>query len=605
MNFPKEKLKSIPQSTGVYLLKNEKGRSIYIGKAKNLRSRISSYLNEGEGVQRPQIVYLMQEVVDVDYFVTRNEREALVLENSLIKQKKPRYNIRLRDDKNYLSLRLDPRETFPRLSLTRRVLKDGAIYYGPFASADALKKSKRLIHKIFPLRDCTDEKFRRHSARPCLNYYMGLCLGPCAGKSGEEGYRDVVDRTRMFLKGEKKQIIKLLKDSMGKASDEMRYEDAASYRDQITLLEKNLEAQMFVTPSTKDKDVVGFYREGGRVEFSILFFRGGSLVDRTTYSFKNALGEDNEILEEFLSQFYGGNRFVPKEIIVPLKVESSRDIEIWLSEKQGRKVRISTPERGEKVKEVELANRNSLESFQRKYSEELKEFSLLERIKASLHLNRLPILIECFDISNTQGATAVASMVKFENAALAKEGYRKFKIKNVEGPNDYASMHEVLSRRLSRADQDGWEVPDLILIDGGKGQLNIARQVISEIGYEGKVDLASIAKGRQEGESDKIYIYGRKNPIMFSKNSEALFLLMRIRDEAHRFAITFHKKLRGKRALVSELDGVPGIGAKRKKELIKHFGSISKIKEGSVDEIASVAGLNKTLAEELKRHLSH
>jgi excinuclease ABC subunit C len=605
MSFPKEKLKSIPQSTGVYLLKNEKGRSIYIGKAKNLRSRISSYLNEGEGVQRPQIVYLMQEVVDIDYFVTRNEREALVLENSLIKQKKPKYNIRLRDDKNYLSLRLDPRENYPRLSLTRRVLKDGAIYYGPFASADAIKKSKRLIHKIFPLRDCTDEKFRRHSARPCLNYYMGLCLGPCAGKSGEEIYKDVVERTRMFLKGEKKQIIKLLKNSMEKASDEMRYEDAASYRNQITLLEKNLDAQMFVTPSTKDKDVVGFYREGQRVEFSILFFRGGSLVDRTTYSFKNALGEDNEILEEFLSQFYGGNRFVPKEIIVPLKVESSRDIEIWLSEKQGRKVLVSTPERGEKVKEVELANRNSLESFQRKYSEELKEFSLLERIKASLHLNRLPVLIECFDISNTQGATAVASMVKFENGAPAKEGYRKFKIKNVEGPNDYASMYEVLSRRLARAEEDGWELPDLILIDGGKGQLNIARQVISEIGHEGKVDLASIAKGRQEGENDKIYIYGRKNPIMFSKNSEALFLLMRIRDEAHRFAITFHKKLRGKRALISELDGVPGIGAKRKKELIKHFGSISKIKEGSVDEIASVAGLNKKLAEELKRHLSH
>jgi len=334
MSFPKEKLKSIPQSTGVYLLKNEKGRSIYIGKAKNLRSRISSYLNEGEGVQRPQIVYLMQEAVDIDYFVTRNEREALVLENSLIKQKKPRYNIRLRDDKNYLSLRLDPRENYPRLSLTRRVLKDGAMYYGPFASADAIKKSKRLIHKIFPLRDCTDEKFRRHSARPCLNYYMGLCLGPCAGKSGEEIYKDVVERTRMFLKGEKKQIIKLLKNSMEKASDEMRYEDAASYRDQIRLLEKNLDAQMFVTPSTKDKDVVGFYREGQRVEFSILFFRGGSLVDRTTYSFKSALGEDNEILEEFLSQFYGGNRFVPKEIIVPLKVVSSRDISIWLSEKQ-------------------------------------------------------------------------------------------------------------------------------------------------------------------------------------------------------------------------------------------------------------------------------
>jgi len=604
MSLSREKLKTIPQSTGVYLLKNEKGRSIYIGKAKNLRSRITSYLNEGEGGLRAQILFLMREVVDVDYFVTRNEREALVLENSLIKQKKPRYNIRLRDDKNYLSLRLDPREKFPRLSLTRRVLKDGAIYYGPFASADALKKSKRLIHKIFPLRDCTDEKFRRHAARPCLNYYMGLCLGPCAGKSGEEGYRDVVDRARMFLRGEKKQIIKILRTSMQKASDEMRYEDAAGYRDQIRLLEKNLDAQMFVTPSTKDKDVVGFYREGPRVEFAVLFFRGGSLVDRATYSFNNAVGGDEEILEEFLSQFYGGNRFVPGEIVVPLNVQRSGDIGEWLSEKQGRKVLINTPSRGVKLKEAELANRNALESFQRKYSEELKEVGILERIKSSLHLTKLPLSIECFDISNTQGATAVASMVKFENAAPAKDEYRKFKIKNVEGPNDYASMYEVLSRRLNRAGQDGWEIPDLILIDGGKGQLNIAQQVLSELGFIDKLDLASIAKGREEGESDKIYIYGRKNPIVFSKNSDALFLLMRVRDEAHRFAITFHKKLRGKKALVSELDGVPGIGVRRKKELIKHFGSVSKIREGSVEEIASVPGLSKKLAEDLKRHLS-
>jgi len=605
MSFSREKLKSIPKSTGVYLLKNEKGSSVYIGKAKDLRSRLTSYFNEAKDVQRPQIMYLMQEVTDVDYFVTRNEREALVLESSLIKQKKPRYNIRLRDDKNYLSLRLDPRETFPRLSLTRRVLKDGAIYYGPFASADALKKSKRLIHKIFPLRDCTDEKFRRHSARPCLNYYMGLCLGPCAGKSGEQGYGDVVDQVRMFLRGEKKQITKLLKSSMQKASNDTRYEDAASYRDQIRLLEKNMDAQMFVTPNTKDKDVVGFYREDQRVEFAILFFRGGSLVDRTTYSFKNAIVGDREILEEFLSQFYGGNRFVPKEIVVPLKIQRSKDIEGWLSEKQGRKVLVNTPTRGSKLKEVGLANRNALESFQRKYSEELKEVDLLERIKASLHLSRLPSSIECFDISNTQGATAVASMVKFENGIAAKDGYRKFKIKSVEGPNDYASMYEVLSRRLERTDQQGWELPDLILIDGGKGQLNIAQQVISELGFIDEVDLASIAKGREEGESDKIYIYGRKNPIMFSKNSEALFLLMRIRDEAHRFAITFHKQLRGKRALISKLDGVPGIGVKRKKQLIKHFGSISKIREGSVEEIASLPGLNKKLAEELKKHLSH
>lgn len=604
MSFSREKLKTVPKSTGVYLLKNEKGRSIYIGKAKDLRSRLSSYLNEGEDSQRPQILFLMREVVDVDYFVTRSEREALVLENSLIKQKKPKYNIRLRDDKNYLSLKLDPKEKFPRLSLTRRVLKDGALYYGPFASADALKKSKRLIHKIFPLRDCTDEKFRRHAARPCLNYYMGLCLGPCAGKSGEDGYRDVVDQVRMFLRGEKKQIIKLLRDNMEKASDEMRYEDAANYRDQIRLLEKNMDAQMFVTPNTKDKDVVGFYREGQRAEFSVLFFRGGSLVDKVDYSFNNAVGEDDDVLEEFLSQFYGGNRFVPNEIVVPLSIRGSKDIGDWLSEKQGRKVLINAPSRGAKLKEAELANRNALESFQRKYSAELKEIDILERIKSSLQLKKIPHSIECFDISNTQGATAVASMVKFENASPAKDGYKKFKIKNVKGPNDYASMHEVLSRRLNRSEEDGWDLPDLILIDGGKGQLNIAQQVMRELGFIDNVGLASIAKGRKEGESDKIYIYGRKNPIVFSKNSDALFLLMRIRDEAHRFAITFHKKLRGKKSLVSELDGVPGIGAKRKKELIKHFGSISKIREGSVDEIASVPGLNKKLAVDLKKHLT-
>lgn len=604
MPLSREKLKTIPQSTGVYLLKNDKGRSIYIGKAKNLRSRISSYLNDGEGEQRPQISFMMRDVADVDYFVTRNEREALVLENSLIKQKKPRYNIRLRDDKNYLSLRLDPREKFPRLSLTRRVLKDGAVYYGPFASAEALKKSKRLIHKIFPLRDCTDEKFRRHASRPCLNYYMGLCLGPCAGKSGEQGYRDVVDRARMFLRGEKKEIIKILRTSMRKASDEMRFEDAANYRDQIRLLEKNLDAQMFVTPSTKDKDVVGFYREGQRAEFSVLFFRGGSLVDSAAYSFNTTVGGDEEILEEFLSQFYGGNRFVPGEIVVPLKVQQSNDISGWLSEKQGRRVLLNVPSRGVKLKELDLANRNALESFQRKYSEELKGIGILERIKSSLQLKSLPQKIECFDISNTQGATAVASMVKFENGEPEKEGYKKFKIKNVQGPNDYASMYEVLSRRLNRAGQDGWDLPDLILIDGGKGQLNIAQQVLTELGFIGRVDLASIAKGREEGESDKIYIYGRKNPIVFSKNSDALFLLMKIRDEAHKVAITFHKKLRGKKALVSELDGVPGIGARRKRELIKHFGSVSKIREGSVEEIASVPGLNKKLAEDLKKHLS-
>lgn len=605
MGISDDKVRSVPASAGVYLLKDKKGRPLYIGKAKNLRSRVLSYLHEGGDIQRPHIAYLMKEVEDLDYFVTRNEREALILENSLIKQKKPRYNIRLRDDKNYLSLRLDPNERFPRLTLTRRVLKDGALYYGPFASADALKKAKRLIHKVFPLRDCTDEKFKRHSARPCLNYYMGMCLGPCAGKVGEEGYEEVVGQAKMFLRGEKIRIIELLRNNMEKASEETRYEDAVHYRDQARLLEKNLDDQMFVTPGTKDRDIVGFHREGQDIEFVVLFSRGGSLVDKAEYSFKNAAGTDEELLGGFLSQFYGGSRFIPNEVVIPVGVEGMEAFSDWLSERRGRRTALSVPERGAKAAQAELAGRNALESFQRKHARELGELDLLQRLKSSLHLERLPAAIECFDISNIQGELAVASLVRFENGKPARERYRTYRIKTVEGPNDYAMMYEVLSRRLTRAEEEGWEPPDLMLIDGGKGQLNIAYRVLSEIGGLGRVDLASIAKGRYEGESDKIYIYGRKNPIIFSRNSKVLFLLMRIRDEAHRFAITYHKKLRGKRALRSELDDVPGIGAKRKKELIKRFGSLSGIRDASIDDIAAVPGLNRKIAEELKERLSH
>jgi len=603
MSLNKERINSIPSSTGVYILKDEKGKSIYVGKAKNLRSRVRSYFAKGENAQRLQIRYLMNDVTGLDYFVTKNEREALMLENSLIKQKKPKYNIRLRDDKNYSSLRLDPKEKFPRLSLTRRVLKDGAMYYGPFASAGALKSAKKIIHKIFPLRDCKDEKFRRHSRRPCLNYYMGLCLGPCAEKVGEGEYGEVVKQVKMFLRGEKKEIGRLLKKNMQKASEEMRYEDAAYYRDQIELFKKNLDSEMFVAPGAKDLDVVGFYREAQNIEFSVLYLRGGGLVDSISHSFKNTMGEDGEVLGEFLSQFYGGNRFIPNEIVIPFDIEGRESISEWLSDKRGRRVKISTPSRGAKLKQAELANRNALESFQRKNSEELKDLDLLQRLKSSLHLRELPRAIECYDISNTQGALAVASGVRFENGNPAKDKYRKFKIKTVEGPNDYAMMSEVLRRRFARAAQQGWEVPELILVDGGKGQLNIAQAVLSELGFEDKVGLASIAKGRGEGESDKIYMYGRKNPILFSRNSKALYLLMRIRDEAHRFAITYHKKLRGKKAIASELDDVPGIGPKRKKELIKQFGTVSKMRNADIDDIASVPGLNAKLAEALKGRL--
>lgn len=628
-----ETLKSISTSPGVYLMKDKNGKAIYIGKAKSLKNRVRSYFQNGGRDQRPQIPYLMQEVSDLDYLVTQNEYEALILENALIKKHKPKYNILLKDDKNYASLRLDPRENFPKLSYTRRISNDGAMYFGPFASGEALRQTKRMIHKIFPLRDCTDEKFKRHSQRPCLNYYMKLCLGPCAGKVDEDKYREVVEQGRMFLKGETKKIIKLLGHNMDRASEEMRYEDAAHYRDQIRLIEKNLDVKRLIAASLTDKDIVGFYRKGKNVEFVILFSRGGAIIDKAEYSFDNAILDDKEILFEFLQQFYGDGRFIPNEVLIPLRFDGVEIFSRWLSEKAGKRVNILVPKRGAKAKLTEIGMRNAEESFRRKLAEKMRELHVLERIKDTLSLTKIPAAIECFDISNIQGNLAVASMVRFEDGKPAKKRYRKFKIKTVFGTNDYGMMYEALSRRLKRADQDGWELPDMILIDGGKGQLNIAHGVLTELGLLEKVALASIAKGREEryfersrrrtpmkqthqrpvndmremetkGGIDRIYIPGRKNPIPLSETSQELLFLMRVRDEAHRFAITYHKKLRDKKALESELDSIPGIGEKRKTILLKHFGTVAAIREASVEEISSVPGMDKRAAEEVKLHLT-
>lgn len=624
----KEILDSLPGSPGVYMLKDNRGKTIYIGKAKNLRNRLRSYFQQRiDTDQRLQIPYLMQEVHGLDYLVAPNEREALILENSLIKKNKPRYNILLKDDKTYASLRLDPRETFPKLTYTRRILKDGAMYFGPFASGQALRQTKRLIHKIFPLRDCTDEKFKRHKDRPCLNYYMKMCLGPCAGMVDKRRYGEVVDQTKMFLKGERREIVKLLRKSMSKASEETRYEDAALYRDQMKLLEKHLGVQLHVSGSLLDKDIVGFYRESESVEFIILFSRGGAIIDKADFSFEKATWEDDEIVREFLEQFYGVDRFIPKEIIIPMRFEGLEVLSEWLSERHGTKVKITIPERGYRVKLTELAMRNAEEAFKRKSVEKQSQLDLIGRIMDSLFLSTLPLSIECFDISNIQGDLAVASMVRFENGKPAKKKYKKFKIKTVHGANDYAMMHEALSRRFNRAEQEGWELPNLILIDGGKGQLNIAHEVINELGLSREVNLASIAKGRDrqhsihrrfrrakrihsdgmevEEEIDKIYIPGRMNPLSLSRNSQELLFLMRVRDEAHRFAITYHKKLRAKKAFESELDFMPGIGTKRKTMLLKHFGSVSRIKEASIEEISSIPGMSRRAAEEVKQYLAH
>ena len=593
-------LKDIPKKTGIYLMKNVSGRPIYIGKAKDLRSRVGSYFNVG-GDGRPQIHYLVKEVETIDYIVTKDEREALMLENSLIKTHKPKYNIRLKDDKSYSFLALTVKEKFPKLIRTRRIKENGTLYYGPFASAGALKQTKKLIHKLFQVRDCSNEKFKRYWQRPCLNYNLHLCLGPCAKKVDQDSYLDAVEQAKSFLNGDKKDLIKILKKDMHRAAENEDFDEAMYFRDQIKMLEKDLEVQKVLSSNLDDRDIIGVYRSSDSYEIVVMFSRFGSIVDSAEYSINNFHQDEKEIMQQFLSRFYQDGRYIPTEILIRMEIENRNTYEEWLSGKKGKKVSITVPGRGAKRKLLEFSEKNAEESFKRKNSERLDNLTLLDNLKKSLSLKNTPRTIECFDISNIQGKNAVASLVRFLDAKPDKSRYRRYKVKTVTGPDDYASMFEILSRRFKRIEQDGWEKPDLIMIDGGKGQLNTASKAINDLGYPGKIDLISIAKGRKEGETDKIYVYGEKKARLLNKNKEGLYLLMRVRDEAHRFAIEYHKKIRSKTFVASGLDNVPGVGRKRRTVLLNHFGSLNKIKSAKTDEIAALPGMNKKIAEEIKQ----
>jgi excinuclease ABC subunit C len=600
-----ELLSSLPTETGVYIMRDERGKVIYIGKAKNIRARVRSYFHVSSGDGRLMLPYLLEDVKRVDFIVTGTEREALMVENALIKKHKPKYNILLKDDKNYTSLRLDPKERFPKLVYTRTIKNDGAVYFGPFCSSSAMRQVKRIVHRMFPLRDCTDAKFKRHHARPCLNYFLKMCSAPCAGKIDEESYRELVRRAKLFLGGNIREIVKILTNSMQRCAEEMRYEEAAEYRDQIRQIEKNLDVRRLISGTLEDKDAVGFYRSNGKVEISVLFSRGGAIVDKAEYFVESVHTGDSELIEEFIARFYDEGRFIPRVILLPVEIESREAMANLLSERLGKRVAIRRPRRGEGVRLVELAMKNAREGYLAREREGKSGVKVLEGLKDRLSLSEVPRSIECYDISNIMGELAVASMVRFEDGKPAKSKYKRFKIKTIRGADDYAMMREVLSRRLERACEEGWELPKMILVDGGKGQLNIAHAVMEEFGIADKVYLASIAKARDDGEHDKIYKYGVKDPIPFGKNSKELLLLMRIRDEAHRFAIAYHKKLRAKRALVSALDLIPGIGRKRKQLLLSHFGTVEAIEKADFEELASIPGMNRKVAQMIKERLSH
>lgn len=596
-----------PTSPGVYLMKNAQGEVLYVGKAKNLRSRLRSYLNADRD-SRPQIRFLLDRTAAVETIVTDTEKEALILENTLIKEHRPRYNIHLRDDKTFVSLRIDLREEFPAIQVVRKVRHDGARYFGPFASSAAVKQTLKEIYRIFPLRHYPMVTCRRRG-RPCLFHQIGQCSAPCHGRISVEEYRKLVDGVVALLCGHRSDVIQNLQNRMAAAAAGLRYEEAAALRDQIRFIAETVEPQKTVRYRGGDQDVIGIYREGGEVEIVILFFRGGRLNDRRSYNL-DWHGDEVELLEEFLSRFYEKDLPIPDEVLLPFEIDGVTALASWLSERRQKKVLILTPRRGERRELVKLAARNAQESWRERGSRRDARRAVLQEISERLQLGRVPERIECFDISTIQGEAMVGSMAVVVGGEPAPKEYRHYRVKSVQGSDDYAALREVLRRRLDRGLKEAL-LPDFILIDGGKGQLGVLKTLLDELSLAGQIDLAGIAKSRVMSNArgkvvkrteERFFLPGRKNPVILKRGSSALFLLERLRDEAHRFAITHHRKVRGKRSLTSRLSEIPGIGPGRQRLLLKHFGSVKQIRSASLEELQAVPGLPQSVAEGVFNH---
>ncbi len=602
------KLDTIPTDAGVYLLKDKSGKVLYVGKAKSLRSRVRAYFREG-GDERFQVRFLMRRVRDFDTLVARSEKEALILENNLIKQYKPRYNIRLKDDKSYLSAKVT-KHSWPRITVTRRIVKDGGRYFGPFGSADGLRETIDVIRKVFPLRTCSDAVFKNRS-RPCIEYQIKRCLGPCCLPVDRDEYERHLHAAEMLLEGRNLELLKEMRERMRGYAERLEFEEAARVRDRVRAIEKTVERQTVLHHWGGDQDVFGLYREGGFIEAIVLMVRHGKLTSTQSWSFQDLEFSDEDVLADLLTQYYSGARFVPDEIIVPVELEDAGVRAELLSERRGRNVDFLVPQRGDKLRLLEMAMDNARQSFAARRDNEKTREKMLEELRTKLHLRNTPKRMECYDISNLQGTMVVASQVTFDEGEPQKQLYRRYRMRTVEGQDDFASMYEVLSRRLKRAVADN-EFPDLWVIDGGKGQLNVAVEVLKEHTLLDQVDVISIAKQHVLNDprersvvksEERIFLPNRKDPIVLPRNSTALFLLVRIRDEAHRFAITYNRELRRRARLRSVLDDIEGIGPVRRRALLRYFGSLRRIREATVEQLASVKGVNLELAAEIRRHL--
>jgi len=600
-------LTEVTTQPGVYLMKDDTGKVIYVGKARNLKKRLGSYFRPQNGISDRldrKTRMLIRKIDTFETIITGNEKEALVLESNLIKRYRPRYNVILKDDKRYPSLRLDTDTPFPNLTVVRKTDKKNAVYFGPYPSATAVRETLKLINRTFKLRKCRS-KNPPTRPRPCLNHQMGLCLGPCGSEVDPALYKSVVDEVVLFLKGKTTDLIKNIKKEMATAADAKNYERAAVLRDKLFALEKTLEKQVAVTTDFQDRDVIGLSRSFDVSMITLLNIRDGYLMGTRQFSFSETLATEAEIIETFIRQYYEKTSFIPGEILSPHHLDDRILIENWLSDIKGRKVSILFPKRGEKHRLVQLAVENAQKRLNDHYASVEKREEILTRLQKHLGLQKIPYHIECFDNSTFGGKEPVASCVVFKNGQSSTADYRKYKIKTVSVPNDYAYMAEVLGRRYGKQHPDT-RFPDLLMVDGGKGQLNIALAIVKELGLMGNFDIIGIAKKDEtKGEpEDKIYIKGRSNPINFNRAGDLLLFLQSIRDEAHRFAITFQRNRRKKAVTASVLDTIPGIGKKRKTALLKHFGGITRIRNAAVDEVMSVPGISRTVAETVKDYLS-
>ncbi|MFN2138248.1 MAG: excinuclease ABC subunit UvrC [Candidatus Promineifilaceae bacterium] len=613
-----EILGNLPTRPGVYLHKNEQGIVLYVGKAINLRSRVRSYFHSQVDSIKTQ--RLRREIKDIEIITTDSELEALLLENTLIKKYKPKYNVRLKDDKRYPYIKVHWADDFPKVTVTRRMVRDGSRYFGPYTSVWAVHQTLDLLRKVFPYLTC-DRTITGNDSRACLYFDIKLCNGPCIGAASKEAYRAMISELMDFLNGKSDAIMSQLETRMEKAAENLQFEKAAEYRDQLRAVNRIVSKQKVIATANTDQDVIAFAREQGDACVQIFFIRHGKLIGREYFLLDGTDGEtDEEVLQEFLTQFYDEAAHIPKEVLLPHEVSEAMVIEEWLKQKRSTKVTLQVPRRGKKRELVEMASTNAADTLatlrQQWAADRSKHVEAMTELQQALALPGPPARIECYDISHTQGAQTVGSMVVFVQGVPRKSDYRRFNVQSV-GNDDYGAMKEVLSRRFNRYKDElagelhdpskigkikketAWALlPDLLLIDGGKGQLSAALEVLDEFELRDEVPVAALAKQEEE-----IFVPGKMDAVLLPERSQGLYLVQRVRDEAHRFANEGHRKRRAKVGVASILDGIPGVGPKRRQVLLTHFGSLDDLRRATAEEIGSVPGIPIDVAESIKAHL--